>query len=165
MKHFDYQIILDSKKKNHKKASIAFYVSLAVYVLLFIGGIILSTYENKKVIMIIFSFLLSIVAVILIVLLVFGMIKNKKDSSIIIDILNSYLFDVEGKITSISQKTITIKNRKVNEITINDDNTKFVGYLDNEFNECPFVVGQQVKLRTASSFIVYYEAHDEETLK
>lgn len=165
MKHFNYQDLLNIKKQNHKKALVYFSISLAIYILLFSGGILLATYENKKIIMVIFSLALSILAVILVGLYVFGVFKNKKDIKVIIGILNSYLFDIEGKIISINPNSITINSRNVIEVTISRDNSTFVAYFDKEFKEFPFTKDMQVQLRTANSFIVYYEVQDEEVSK
>ena len=54
---------------------------------------------------------------------------------------------------------------KVKELTITDKKNKYIVYYDIEFNSFEFKVGQNIKVRTSNSFIIYYEVSDEKVSK
>lgn len=160
MKRFNYEAVIDNHNKRYKKSLIIFIISLVIFVSLFVTGILIATYENKKMIMIIFSLLLAVTAIFAITILMFGMIENKKNEKRLLYILGGYMNLVKGKVVQINDSFTTISGRVATEIILEDNGQQISTYFDHSLGENPFSLNDTVSLKTSESFIVEYEVEN-----
>ena len=157
MKRFEYESIIDNYHKRYKKSLIFLIVSIFIMVSLFTIGVIIANYENKRMIMIIFSIALLVISFIFVTILLFGVIENKKNETQLLYILGGYMNIVEGKIVEINDGFTTISGRKAIELVLEDDKQQISVYFDPTLGDNPFLVNDMVTLKTSESFIVEYE--------
>ena len=160
MKHLDYEGLLNKYHKKIKVNLTILIIILCAYVGLFVLGILISTFENKKLIMIIFSIVLGLLSCFMVGFLIFGVIDYRKKEKQLIFILSGYLTIVEGTIGEIKGQLTSISGRKGIEILIVDGDEQTIVYYDSTFGQNPFSEGQKVHLEISGSFIVNYEVQN-----
>lgn len=160
MKRFDYETILENHNKKAKKYLVLTIVLLALFVALFLLGVLISNYSNRTLIMIIFSVVLSIVSVTMAMILIFGFLASQKQKKQIYYILGGYLNRLEGEIISIKGPITSVNGRQGIEVVLTyNDRQKSVLY-DPCFGPIPFHQGEYLVVKTSESFIVQYEVLD-----
>ena len=157
MKRFEYETIIDNYHKRYKTSFIFLIISLVILITLFVTGILLANYENKKMIMIIFSISLFVISIISLTILLFGVLENKKNEKQLLYILGGYMNIVEGKIVAINDEFTTISGRKAIELVLEDRNQQMSVYFDPTLGDNPFSINEVVSFKTSESFIVEYE--------
>lgn len=161
MKRFNYEQHLNENQKKYKISLILFFSLLALIGGCFVTGILISTYHNQNIIMIIFSIVLAILTIPTISILLFGVIKYKNERNQIFYILGSYLYYHEGKIIQINRNITTLSGRKGIEIVLETKNGQLIIYYDPIFGDIPFSLNTTLKTKCSESFIVQYEVEDE----
>ena len=160
MKHLDYEGLLNKYHKKFKVFLIFLIVFLCTYVGLFALGILISTFENKKLVMIIFSIVLALLSCFIVAFLVFGVLDYRKKEKQLNFILSNYLIIVEGTIKEIKDLFTSISGRKGIQILVSDGDEQIIVFYDPIFGEHPFLQGQNVHLEISGSFIVNYEVQN-----
>lgn len=157
MKRFDYETLMEKYNHGYKSSLIWFITLLIVFVLTFVLGIVFATYENRTLMMIVFSIALTVISFATLSVLILGVIENKKNQKQLYYILGSYMSGVNGEIIDIKDQITTISGRSGIEIIIkNDDNVSNIFY-DPSFGEVPFKIGDHLNAKIGELFIIEYE--------
>ena len=157
MKRFDYEKALEDYKRKYKKNIVYLALFSFLFVVTFVLGIVFSTFENKIMMMVIFSIALVIITFFIVTILLFGVLENRKNIKALLYILNGYLLIVDGKVKEVKDLFTTISGRKGIEVVIQDKYEEISVYFDPIFNELPFKVDDEVSLKVCNSFIIEYE--------
>ena len=161
MKRFNYEEYLDNISHNYKKSIIVLILFIVLYVGAFLLGFFISNYENKDLIMIIFSIILGVLILCISVTLVGFTLRYRKDIKQIYYILGGYLTTITGVIVDNKGIVTSISGRKGIELTVKYDEDEVTVYLDLIFKDTLFNIGDQVTFKTSESFIIQYEVHHE----
>lgn len=157
MKHLDYENLLLRYHQKYKKNLIVLIILLVLFVVLFALGILLSTYENRVTMMVIFSIALALLSTFIIGFLVFGVLEYRNQEKQLNYILGGYLTIVEGKVIKIKDIFTSISGRKGIEIVVGDEEGEINVLFDPYFGDIPFKEGEEVQLQISESFVVDYE--------
>lgn len=160
MKRFDYETMLENHNKKAKKYLLLAIILLALFVALFLTGILISNYSNRTLIMVIFSIALSIVSIAIAIILIFGFFASQKQKKQIYYILGGYLNRVEGEVISINGPITSVNGRQGIEIVLTDNDRQKSVLYDPCFGPIPFHQGERLAVKTSESFIVQYEVLD-----
>ena len=161
MKRFNYEEYLDNISRNYKKSIIVLILFIVLYVGVFLLGFFISNYENKDLIMIIFSIILGVLILCISVTLIGFTLRYRKDIKQIYYILGGYLTTITGVIVDNKGIVTSISGRKGIELTVKSDEDEVTVYLDLIFKDTLFNIGDQVTFKTSESFIIQYEVHHE----
>ena len=159
MKRFDYENLLEQYQRKGRKSLIIFVILLVCLVATFLTGVLVSNYQNRILIMVIFSIVLAVLSVISVIIFIFGFLNFQKKKKQIFYILGGYLLDVEGKIISLGNTFTTVFGRQGVEIVLQNENKICVLY-DPSFGDVPFKEGDHLKAKISESFIIQYEVLD-----
>lgn len=157
MKHLDYENLLLRYHQKYKKNLFVLIILLVLFVALFALGILLSTYENRVTVMVIFSIALALLSTFIIGFLVFGVLEYRNQEKQLNYILGGYLTIVEGKIIKIKDIFTSISGRKGIEIVVGDEEGEINVLFDPYFGDIPFKEEEEVQLQISESFVVDYE--------
>ena len=157
MKHLDYENLLLRYHQKYKKNLFVLIILLVLFVALFVLGILLSTYENRVTVMVIFSIALALLSTFIIGFLVFGVLEYRNQEKQLNYILGGYLTIVEGKIIKIKDIFTSISGRKGIEIVVGDEEVEINVLFDPYFGDIPFKEEEEVQLQISESFVVDYE--------
>ncbi|MCQ2742540.1 MAG: hypothetical protein MJ239_04500 [Bacilli bacterium] len=158
MKRFDYGKLASKKAKEIKRNSFLFGGFTLAYAAVLAIGIILSTYQNKTLFMVIFSVVLSVLSIFVIYFLFFGIIFAKKDLKRIQQILDGYLIETKGVVEKILPPITLSNGRIVNEILLKSESGESTCYFDKEFGEVSLTVGCAYVVRCSEGIVI--EAED-----
>lgn len=159
MKRFDYEKILENNLRAYRRSIVFLVASSFVYVACFILAIFLSNYENRTLMMVVFSIILSLIGIEIVGIIIYGLLENRRKIKQINLIFSSYLEPLEGEIVEIKGLINSSIGRRGHEIIIKNDSLRSVLY-DPSFGENPFRVGDKVKVEISESFIVKYEVEN-----
>ena len=157
MKRFDYEKVVDNYQRKYKKNIVYLALFSFLFVITFAVGVIFSTFENKTIMMVIFSILLVIITFFIVTILLFGVLENRKNIKSLLYILDGYLVIVDGRVKEIKNLFTTMSGRKGIEIIIQDNYEEICVYFDPIFNELPLKINDEVSLKICNSFIIEYE--------
>ena len=161
MKRFNYEQHLENISKKYRTSIVVLVLNIVLFVGSFIIGLLISTYENKAMIMTIFSVILAILIIGIGVNLFGFFLIYKKDIRQIYYILGGYLTNVSGVLSENKGVITTITGRKVIELILKNEDEEVSIYFDPIFGENPFVVGETLNVKLSESFIIQYEVKHE----
>ena len=157
MKRCNFEALLEQYERRLKRNLIFLVLFCVLFVALFVTGVLISNYENKVWIMIIFSLLIAVLTFFITMTSIFGIYEYRQKKKQLYAILGSYLVEVNGIVKEIGDTFTSTNGRRGQEITIKQEERDSVVYYDLECGEIPFHIDDHVHLKTSESFIVEYE--------
>lgn len=160
MKRFNYEEIFEKNHRKYRKNLIILISLLVLFSICFALGLIFANYQNKVLMMVIFSVLLAVITFFIVTVLIYGVIETKKNEKQLIYISNGYLLEIKGTIKSIKGIVTTISGRQGIELIVADGDEEINVFYDPIFGDLPFKENEDVLLKTANSFVVEYEVQN-----
>ena len=89
----------------------------------------------------------------------------KKELKFLSSLFSNYINIIDGFVEQINDIPVSLKNRKLTEIAVIENETKYLLYFDNCFGNVPFNVNDKVALKIADNFILEYDIYESKSNK